>query len=143
MLFDTIVLIDGIISHLSSGKSVVKSIDLAAQEHKSKISEYAKFFLQAQVKGEKAIVLSAKLTIPENKILFVILEMGMKGLPILQLLEDFLKEVKFSNSIQIENFQRTLPFKLMVPLLLCYFPSLILLFIGPFIIDFLSYSSSM
>lgn len=143
MLFDTIIFIDSITSHLGSGKSVAKAIDMAASENKSKIARFAKYFLLTHQKGEKAINITQKISQPENKILFLILEMGLKGLPILQNLEDFQKEVKFSNAIAIENYQRTLPFKLMIPLLLCYFPALILLFIGPFVADFLTYSKGM
>ena len=141
MLFNTIIFIDSVVSHLTSGKSVARAIESATLENRSEISIFANYYLQAYVKGESTQHLTSKISKPENKILFMILEQGLKGLPVLQTLEDFQKEVKFSNSIEIENFQRTLPFKLMIPLLFCYFPSLTLLFIGPFIVDFLKYSS--
>lgn len=143
MLFDTLIYIDSIISNLNSGLSVVKSIENASKENKSKISDFAKYFLKSILKGESANNLCLSLKKSENKILFIILEMGIKGLPILQVLEDFKKEVHFSNKIEIETYQRILPLKLILPLLFFYFPALILLFIGPFVLDFLKISQSM
>jgi pilus assembly protein TadC len=143
MLFETLEFIDSIITHLNSGLSVFKSIELAAQENKSQISKFSKYFLKTISSGETALQATLVLKNTENKILFLILEMGMKGFPVLQTLEDFYKEVKFSNSIQIDNYQKSLPFKMMIPLLFFYFPAITLLFLGPFLMDFMNFSKTM
>lgn len=135
MLFETLIFIDSLIINLNSGLSVIKAIENASKENNFKINEFAQLFLQNILKGHDPEILYRKLKKTENKILFIILNMGVRGLPILQILADFKKEVSFSNKIEIENYQKILPFKLLIPLLFFYFPALILLFIGPFVVD--------
>lgn len=143
MLFETLTFIDSITSHLNAGLSVMKSVELSAKENKSQISNFSVYFLKSLNSGETAMQSTVGLKRTENKILFLILEMGIKGLPILQTLEEFYKEVKFSNAIEIENYQKSLPFKMMMPLLFFYFPAVSMLFLGPFIIDFMKFSQTM
>lgn len=143
MLFETLIYIDSLTSHLSSGVSVLRAIEISAHEHKSKISDFSKYFLKAIQNGESAYNVCLKLKKTENRFLFLILEMGVKGMPILKMLEELHTEVRHSNDMEIEEFNKILPFKLMIPLIFCYFPAIMVLFIGPFVQDFLSFSKSM
>lgn len=139
MLFDTLVFIDSVVSNLNCGLSVSKSIEKSSSTESSEIAKFSKQFLFGFEKGDNSFDLTLKLQKPEHITMFLVFQMGIKGLPIVKMLEDLRKEVLFSNDVEIEHFQKILPFKLMVPLLLFYFPALFLLFIGPFIADFLNF----
>ncbi len=139
MLFETLKFIDSLTSHMSMGRSVTRSIEMSIQDNQSQISKFADYFLRSVQHGESATKVCLKLIKSENKILFMILEMGIQGYPIQQTLVDFHNEVKISNSLEIETYHRTLPLKLFLPLVLFYFPALSILFLGPFVVDFLSF----
>lgn len=138
MLFDTLKFIDSLTSYMNTGCSVLKSIERSIQDHQTPISTFARHFLRSIQNGESATKACLPLKIPENKILFMILDMGIQGYPILQTLLDFQNEVVRSNDLQIESYHKTLPFKLFLPLVFCYFPALTILFLGPFLVDFLN-----
>lgn len=139
MLFDTIKFIDALTSHMSAGSSVLKSIEKSAEEQDSSISRFAIYFLRSIQNGGTATNICLPLKVSENKILFMILDMGIKGYPIQQTLLDFHKEVLKSNELEIEAYHKTLPFKLFLPLVFFYFPSIFVLFLGPFLADLMNY----
>ncbi len=124
---------------MSAGSSVLRSIEKTTQEQSSQISRFAIYFLRSIQNGGSATNICMPLKIPENKILFMILEMGIKGYPIQQTLLDFHDEVVKSNDFEIESYHKTLPFKLFLPLVLFYFPSISILFLGPFMADLMNY----
>ncbi len=136
MLFETLKFIDSINNSLNEGMSVKNSLQIAVEDQNSKLSRFGKNFLELLESGRPAETIVKSLNKPENKALFIILGLGIKGRPVMEVLENFYLEVKASNELLIQNYHRKLPFKMLIPLMLFYFPALFLLFLGPFLSNF-------
>ena len=68
-----------------------------------------------------------------QRALFLIIEQGLRGLPVLQHLCSLEIEIKQACEDQIQEELLKLPFKVLIPLLFFQFPALVLLFLGPFL----------
>lgn len=82
--------------------------------------------------GDPGIVLR-ELTSPHRRILLGLLERGLRGEAISSALKDFESEVVQACRSDMDRHLALLPFKMMIPLMLLIFPSLMLLLFGPFL----------
>lgn len=69
----------------------------------------------------------------ENVNLLTVLEYGLQGYPILQLLENLHFEVGEREKIRTEQKLLSLPYKMMIPLFLFFLPALMWSFLAPFL----------
>lgn len=70
---------------------------------------------------------------PENINLLTLLEYGMDGHPILQSLEKLQEETALIIQARLESQLQSLPYKMLVPLFVFFFPALAWSFLGPFL----------
>lgn len=77
-----------------------------------------------------------KLKYPENKSLFLILEYGLLGYPVLQSLEKLSLECVALQKIRMDLYMQTLPYKMLIPLFVFFFPALMWSFLWPFLNEF-------
>lgn len=73
-----------------------------------------------------------------RKHLMDILKRGLKGEPILEILEDYEKDLIEICKEDLEKHLQKLPFITLIPLLLFEFPALLILLIGPLLLNLLS-----
>ena len=89
--------------------------------------EFKIWWLNHQNREDKKVEFSTD----HRLILSEILESGLHGGSILQHLEDLFAEVHQLNEEKCQNYLEQLPFRLMLPLVLFFFPGILLLLFGP------------
>lgn len=72
-----------------------------------------------------------------QRALVTIIESGLSGAPIFEHLEELEEEVAEELKRQIDAHLESLPFKLLLPLVLLFFPAFIILLFGPLLNQFL------
>ncbi len=68
-----------------------------------------------------------------RRTLLIVLEKGLRGIPILHTLDQLEKEVILACETEMEDYVKSLPLKMMIPLLLFLFPAYLILLFGPFL----------
>ena len=123
--------------YIESGKSVSQSIKSYVQS--SLTDPFAKelgLWLFAEETG--GVFNTQTLKSIYRKHLMDILRRGLKGEPILELLEDYEKDLIEICKEDLEKHLQKLPFVTLIPLLLFEFPALLILLIGPLLLNLLS-----
>lgn len=136
MFFDTLHFIESLISYLTSGESLMSSTQKAYSAKKDIISVQAKKWLDLIHNGQDCTAFYENIKESENLSLFLILESGRQGLPIIQSLKELYIEIKKSNHLKIKEYNQSLPYKMLFPMLFMFFPALTILFLGPYILEF-------
>ena len=75
---------------------------------------------------------------PYRRALLILLEKGIRGLPILPQLVDLEMEIVKSCESELEEQLQKLPIKLMLPVLFLMFPAYLLLLLGPLLLSVLA-----
>ena len=83
------------------------------------------------LQNRSEIRLDPLLQSPARKTLLLIIERGLKGEPILKTLEQLEFEIRESCYAELEEIVAKMPFKVLVPLLLLIFPSVMYLMLAP------------
>lgn len=66
-----------------------------------------------------------------------VVELGLRGAPVLQQVERIEREMEQEFEIQWKAYLETLPMKLAIPLLIFFFPAYLILLFGPLLTQFL------
>jgi len=69
-----------------------------------------------------------------RRAIFDLLDFSLQGVSILEPLYQLEKELRDVSEQRLEEHLGKLPFKLMIPLLLCQFPAMLILILGPLLI---------
>ena len=75
---------------------------------------------------------------PQRRALLLLLERGLRGESIRGPLGELKKEIEFAAEVEVDHFISTLPFRMLLPLLLLQFPSLLFVLLGPLTHEFLN-----
>lgn len=84
-------------------------------------------------KGGDPSIVMREIRSPYRRILFGLLERGLRGEPISAALRDVEADIIQACRLEMDRHLALLPFRLMIPLLLLIFPALMLLLFGPFL----------
>ena len=123
--------------HIESGLSVSRSIKSYVQS--SPEDSFAKelgLWLFAEETGGTFNTQNLKSLY--RKHLMDILQRGLKGEPVLEILEEYEKDLVEICKEDLEKHLQKLPFISLVPLLLFEFPALLIILIGPLFLNLLS-----
>ena len=123
--------------HIESGMSVSRAVKSYVQS--SPEDSFAKelgLWLFAEEAG--GTFNTQKLKSLYRKHLMDILKRGLKGEPILEILEEYEKDLVEICKEDLEKHLQKLPFISLVPLLLFEFPALLIILIGPLYLNLLS-----
>ena len=66
-----------------------------------------------------------------------ILERGIRGEPIINLIQQIEEEVQFQIELEFQRKMNKLPFLMLIPLALLFFPACAILLIGPLVLNFI------
>lgn len=77
---------------------------------------------------------------PCRRALLVLLEKGLRGLPVLGALNDLEREIVQSCEQEIEERVQKLPVLLLLPVLFLMFPAYLLLLLGPILLEILNHA---
>ena len=123
--------------HIESGLSVSRAVKVYVQS--SPEDSFAKelgLWLFAEETGGTFNLQNLKSLY--RKHLMDILKRGLKGEPILEILEEYEKDLVEICKEDLEKHLQKLPFISLVPLLLFEFPALLIILIGPLFLNLLS-----
>ena len=70
-------------------------------------------------------------------VLAQVLDQGLQGASVLSNLEELYRQALGEQELQMKYHLEKLPFRLLLPLLLCFFPAFLLLLFGPLVNEFL------
>ncbi|MEY4616554.1 MAG: hypothetical protein RJB66_1514 [Pseudomonadota bacterium] len=80
-----------------------------------------------------------KLLHPCRRTLLLMLEKGMRGLPILAALAELEREIISSCELEMEERIQKLPIRLLFPVLFFMFPAYLIILIGPFMLEIIKH----
>jgi hypothetical protein len=115
---------------LESGANI-RSVIKAMPENLSEFSFQCKKWLILRDQGGDPAHILRQVQSPARRSLLQLLERGLRGESILEALRELETETEDLCFQQMEEHLAALPFKMMVPLLLLLFPSLMMLILGP------------
>ena len=137
MYDDTFWFIDQMIHFLESGKSVSYSLDQLSQKAKGHRRRILKKMYRSSLERGALIQFACQIHCPVHQALFCVVDLGLKGVSIQSHLLHLRSHIEVLMGQAYEKKLRVLPFKLLVPMLFCFFPALAILFLNPYIVEFL------
>ncbi len=99
-------------------------------------SEVLRWFSRVQQGHSTEQIKQEQINLLRQQIL-IVLERGIKGEPILAVIEQLEDEVHFQIELEFQRKMESLPFLMLVPLALLFFPACAILLIGPFVMGFM------
>lgn len=129
----TLDVIETLISELKAGNALRSSLVLLIESRQGPLRDLLKDWFEEFNAGRSAEHVYARIKWAENSNLLSLLEYGLQGFPILQSLEKFKAEVEEITKMRVEQRLQMLPYKMMIPLFLFFFPALMWSFLAPFI----------
>ena len=133
MSSQTVDMIENLILGLKRGDSLRVVLTQIVKNHKGSLRNHLLLWLESIDLKKDRTQLLEKLNYPENKSLFLILEYGLMGHPVLASLEKLSLESQALQKIRMDEYMQTLPYKMLVPLFVFFLPALMWSFLGPFI----------
>ena len=85
--------------------------------------------------GRPTIEIERRFTTHLQKAFLHLVERGLQGQPTLEHLHTLEKEIEMAAQLELEMHLTTLPFKVLLPLLLFQFPAYLILLLGPLLRD--------
>ena len=138
MYEDTLQFIDQIIYFLESGKSISYGLSqLSQNERRSKKKRVLRRIYRASLEKEGLIQFAGQIQCPVHQALFCVIDLGLKGVSVQTHLVHLRHHVEILMVRAYEKKLRVMPFKLLMPMLFCFFPALGILFLNPYIVEFL------
>ncbi|MCB0378797.1 MAG: hypothetical protein KDD33_09915 [Bdellovibrionales bacterium] len=122
-----------IIRGMSNGEALEALIKKEAQNGNSQFHFNMALWLLAYKNGQTKVI---EFHTDYQKSLCIVLSIGLAGGPILGQLEALHAEMRAEFERQWQVYLQKLPFQLLVPLLLGFFPSYVVLLFGPLAIQF-------
>lgn len=123
--------------YIENGKSVSQAIKTYVQSAlEDPFAKELGLWLFAEETGGSFNIKSLKSI--HRKHLLDILKRGLKGEPVLEILEDYEKDLIEICKEDLEKHLQKLPFIALIPLLLFEFPALLILLVGPLLLNLLS-----
>ena len=116
---------------LKSGRSVRVGIESYVGSTKNDWSTFLKAWLPQFERGEEICEIEGRLNSSHRRVFLSLVKAGLRGQSVAKELSELKSEALASTEREIEHFIRTLPFKLLVPLLFFMFPAFMMLLMGP------------
>ncbi len=101
----------------------------------NKFRELVILWLASYEAGVPTQKMIEKISNTTHRHLIMILERGLAGEPIMNFLIQLEKETYEQSQIEIDKFLLTLPIKALLPLVLFVFPSVMILILGPILVN--------
>lgn len=125
--------IDNLIAAIKGGEAIRSHIKRTIGDNSSPFCEILQEWFKEFESSKNLNLIYDKLHYPENINLLMLLEYGMEGHPILQSLEKLKDEALMLEQSRMEHQLQALPYKMLVPLFIFFFPALMWSFLGPFL----------
>lgn len=125
-------LISDVRRSLEGGESVRLAVRRFARGRDPFCEQSGRWLMLIEKGGDASLVLK-ELSSPHRRMLLGLLERGLRGEPIALALREFETEIIQACRNDMERHLTLMPFRLLVPLMLLIFPSLMLLLFGPFL----------
>lgn len=126
-------LLDLLIAEIKRGCAVRDAVQSAIQNSSGLWRIVLSEWFKEYSSGRSVQYIYDRLHYMENVNLLTVLEYGLQGYPILQLLESLHMEVSEREKIRMEQKLLSLPYKMMIPLFLFFLPALMWSFLAPFL----------
>ncbi len=119
---------------LENGTSVRTGVLHFLKNHHESFAESVSTWLLKLDQGQETQSLLVKLH-PCRRTLLILLEKGIKGVPILNQIAELEAEIVRSCEAELEEQIQKLPIKLMIPVLFLMFPAYLILLLGPILLN--------
>lgn len=130
----TLLLLLDVRAALENGTSVRTGVLQFLKTPQESFTEIVSTWLLKLDQGQETQTLLAKLH-PCRRTLLLLLEKGIKGVPILSQIVELEAEVIRSCEAELEEQIQKLPIKLMIPVLFLMFPAYLILLLGPILLN--------
>ena len=120
---------------ISSGRSMKESLRLYLDENTSPFSHHLREWWALKSQDRPTTALAPLFTSHYQKSALLLIERGLAGQPTLDHLCALEDEVELAAAFELEAHLQTLPFKVLIPLLLFQFPAYLILLLGPLLRD--------
>ncbi len=131
-------MLEMLIADLKRGKALRDAIQDVIRVSKGPLQTTLKEWHQEYSSGKEVGHIHQRFHYVENTSLFTLLEYGLQGYPILQNLETLKIEVAERVRTRTEQRLLALPYKMMIPLFIFFFPALMWSFLAPFLREMLN-----
>lgn len=123
------------VEELEAGTSLNRFVEKYAQKRSSGVLQLVQLWQVNAKRGTLIHFYRKKQPHYHDKMMLKLFERSAQGHQILSALKELLNSVHEEIHHQIDNYVTQLPYKLMIPLLLFQFPALMVLFIGPLLME--------